>query len=202
MVLAFRGVAAARVLVHRDIAMSDELLAPTQDRPAHRLGGAWQPSVGAVGLVPGIGCGNAVGCPVQDDRPAWPAALRQKHEGVEPGAVEHRHHDLKTAGVGHLQTTIRCVSGALQSASSRSAARKENELNSFDLIQLNRWSGRLSSRNGASADKLYCLMLQRSGPPEKSGNGLFWKITALSPSITRGTEGSNPPSSSSESCAN
>ena len=45
-------------------------------------------------------------------------------------------------------------------------------------------------------------MLQRSGPPEKSGNRLFWKITALSPSITRGTEGSNPPSSSGEFSAN
>jgi hypothetical protein len=42
---------------------------------------------------------------MQDDRPARLAALRQEHEGVEPGAVAHRHHDLKTAGVGHLQTT-------------------------------------------------------------------------------------------------
>jgi hypothetical protein len=131
------------VIVDRNIAVRDELLPPTQDRPAHRLGGARQPSVGAVGLVPGMGCGNAIGCPVQDDRPAWPAALRQKHEGVEPGAVAHRHHDLKTAGVGHLQTTIRCGSGALQSASSRSAARKENELISFDLTRLGRWSRRL-----------------------------------------------------------
>ena len=73
-----------------------------QDRSAQRFLAARQPSPGAVGLVACIGGGNAIGSAVHDDRPARPAASRQEDEGVEAGAVAHRHHRLQRARPGPI----------------------------------------------------------------------------------------------------
>ena len=98
-ILAFRPVPAASVLVNRDIAVRDDVMPAAQDRTAEGFLGARQPGSGAIGLVDRIGRGDPVGRAMQDDGPSRPAALRQKHEGVEPGAIAHRYHGLRSASV-------------------------------------------------------------------------------------------------------
>ena len=108
-VLAFRPVAAAGVLVDRDIAVRDDVAPAAQDRAAEGLCGARQPRLGAIGLIVGIGRGNPVRRAMQDDRLAWSAACRQKHKSVEPRAVAHRYHGLESASAGSIGEPHRCT---------------------------------------------------------------------------------------------
>src|SRR6266446_7602699 len=53
---------------------------------------------------------DPIGCPEQNDGPARSPALRQKHEGVESGAIAHRYRGLKSASAaGSIGELHRCA---------------------------------------------------------------------------------------------
>ena len=94
-VLPFGAVAPTGILINRGIAMRDDIAPATQNRATQRFLRVRQPCPRDVGLIGGIGCRNAVGRPMQDDRPARTAGPRQEDKGVQAGAVTHRNHDLE-----------------------------------------------------------------------------------------------------------